>query len=102
MSDCHSEWIALRESAMIRLQAPFNKGSGAANPQVPGRKPAGAEGTFSHMSCFAGSVQPQQFPCCIGFISLWARKEHPCTPGDKSSWTKYFFRPWNLSAEEQR
>lgn len=86
MADSNSECIALRKIAMARPWAPSAKG--AANPQVPGRKPPGAEGALATCPGLQAQCHHSNFLAGFDLSACGPRKESPCTPGDKFAWPK--------------
>lgn len=100
MSDYNSECIALQKIAMVRRWAPFSEGG--CKPPGARKEASWSYGSLGHVTWFAGSVPPLQFPCWVGFISLWPRKESPCTPGDKFSCSKFSSSGPGASAQRSR
>lgn len=101
MSDYNSECIALQKIAMVRSSAPFSEGG--CKPPGARKETSWSYGSLGHVSWFAGSVPPLQFPCWVGFISLWPQEGKSLHPRRQVFMFQIqFCRPCSLSTEEQR
>lgn len=61
---------------------------GAANPQVPGRKPPGAMGALAMSPGLQAHCHHSNFLAGLDLSACGPRKENPCTPGDNFSCSK--------------